>query len=179
MESKSNENQYFFLMSERVERIRRNLVVLSSASFVFSYFGLELKSAGVIGLSVDKLPTDKLYIILFVLIFYEGFYYFSRYLTEKKEFHAKRAHKFAISPVDIVHRVDPFLDQFPKGVDNQAINYALNGYGTARSYGKFKSLLFDEIIPLGLMLLGVVVCLNEIFELRLALARWVCEIICK
>jgi hypothetical protein len=61
----------FVTLSENCTKVRRNLLVLSTAAIFIKYFNIQITNASALGMQFQGLTTESIEILLFILITYK------------------------------------------------------------------------------------------------------------
>ena len=154
----------FFEMSERLERIRRNLIIFDYIAIVCWYFNIKIKGAAYLGISFEGVNNSLMYKIVLCLIIYELLNYIVRILSEYKIFCSERESSLALQTGNRL-KVDTSTNYhesdagtFPKSTPRELLENAKKEHKEAKAWVIVRLYICDFGIPLLLSLAGVFAC---------------------
>ncbi|MBI4806461.1 MAG: hypothetical protein HY795_14620 [Desulfovibrio sp.] len=142
-------NDLSFDLSDRAERIRRNLLVFSSIGIFFSNFNIVIQNINYYGVTFQNLNNTILYSAILALTLYEFINYITTYFYERYN--------------DIRKQLISLADEKLYSQHSTAVNEELKSLRNKSKYiFSFKTIGLDFIVPVGAGAVCIYICLSKV-----------------
>lgn len=157
------EKATFFSASEKVERVRRNLIVFSFTGIVFWYFDIKIRGVSYLGISSEVVSTDVVFKIMISLIVYEVVHYairlhseYAEYLSVKEKndtFYVGELYRNVSQGSVTVNEAGVFWEHTP----SEMVEKAVEKFRVAKKWSTIRFAVCEVFIPTIMSATGIIV----------------------